>query len=172
MPKQNRKPLVGIVMGSDSDLPVMTETARMLGELNVPYELEIASAHRSPERAAAYARTAAKRGLHVIVVGAGGAFHLGGVIAAHTTLPVIAVPLAGSPLGGIDALLAAVQMPGGVPVGVMAVGKAGAVNAAIFAAQILAATDRNLHRRLVHHKEKLARGVAKKNARLKQEFAR
>lgn len=172
MLKRNRAPRVGILLGSDSDLPIMTETTRMLEELNIAYELEIASAHRSPDRAAEYARTAAQRGLRVIVVGAGGAFHLGGVVAALTTLPVIAVPLAGSPLGGIDALLAAVQMPGGVPVGVMAVGKAGAVNAAIFAAQILALADRSLSRRLAEHKETLAREVAKKNARLKQGFPR
>ena len=172
MPKRKETPLVGILMGSDSDLPVMTETARMLEKLNVPYELEIASAHRSPDRATEYARTAAQRGIRVIVVGAGGAFHLGGIVAAHTTLPVIAVPLAGSPLGGLDALLAAVQMPGGVPVGVMAVGKAGAVNAAIFAAQILAVADRSLSRRLTEHKETLAREVAEKNARLQKEFPR
>ena len=169
MPKRKQTPLVGIVMGSDSDLPIMMETARVLEGLRVPYELEIASAHRSPDRAAEYARTAARRGIRVIVVGAGGAFHLGGVVAAHTTLPVIAVPLAGSPLGGLDALLAAVQMPGGVPVGVMAVGKAGAVNAAIFAAQILAVADRSLSRRLTEHKEKLAREVAEKNARLQKQ---
>jgi len=167
MPKKNRKPLVGIVMGSDSDLPIMNETARLLEALNVPYELQIASAHRAPERAAEYARSAAGRGLRVIVAGAGGAFHLAGVVAAHTTLPVIAVPLAGSPLGGLDALLAAVQMPGGVPVGVMAVGKAGAVNAAIYAAQILATADPILGRRLAQHKEKLAQEVAEKNARLR-----
>jgi len=167
MPKKNKTPVVGIVMGSDSDLPVMQETARLLEELNVPYEMEIASAHRAPDRAAEYARSAAGRGLRVIVAGAGGAFHLAGVVAAHTTLPVIAVPLAGSPLGGLDALLAAVQMPGGVPVGVMAVGKAGAVNAGIFAAQILATSDQTLGRRLAQYKEKLAREVAVKNARLK-----
>ena len=165
--KKNRTPVVGIVMGSDSDLPVMQETARLLEELNVPYEMEIASAHRAPDRAAEYARSAAGRGLRVIVAGAGGAFHLAGVVAAHTTLPVIAVPLAGSPLGGLDALLAAVQMPSGVPVGVMAVGKAGAVNAGIFAAQILATSDQTLGRRLSQYKEKLAREVAEKNARLK-----
>jgi len=170
MPKQDRKPLVGIVMGSDSDLPIMTETARMLEELKVPYELEITSAHRSPERTTEYARNAAKRGIRAIVVGAGGAFHLAGVIAAHTPLPVIAVPLSNSPLGGLDSLLAAVQMPGGVPVGVMAVGKAGAVNAAIFSAQILAASDGNLRRRLAHYKGKLAHEVAKKSARLKRDF--
>jgi phosphoribosylaminoimidazole carboxylase PurE protein len=168
MPTKNRKPAVGIVMGSDSDLPIMNETARLLEELNVPYEMEIASAHRTPDRAAAYARSAAERGLRVIVAGAGGAFHLAGVVAAHTTLPVIAVPLASSPLVGFDALLAAVQMPGGVPVGVMAVGKAGAVNAGIFAAQILATSDRALAARLAHYKEKLAGKVAEKNARLRK----
>ena len=167
MLKKNQKPLVGIIMGSDSDLPIMNETARLLGKLNVPYEMQIASAHRTPDRAAEYARSAAERGLRVIVAGAGGAFHLAGVVAAHTTLPVIAVPLASSPLAGFDALLAAVQMPGGVPVGVMAVGKAGAVNAGIFAAQILATSDRALAGRLARYKEKLAREVAEKNARLK-----
>jgi len=167
MPKKNQRPLVGIVMGSDSDLPIMNETARLLEELKVPYEMQIASAHRTPDRAAEYARSAAERGLRVIVAGAGGAFHLAGVVAAHTILPVIAVPLASSPLAGFDALLAAVQMPGGVPVGVMAVGKAGAVNAGIFAAQILATSDRALAGRLAQYKEKLAREVAEKNARLK-----
>ena len=166
MPKKNKTPLVGIVMGSDSDLPIMNETARLLDELNVPYEMQIASAHRTPDRAAEWARSAAERGLRVIVAGAGGAFHLAGVVAAHTTLPVVAVPLASSPLVGFDALLAAVQMPGGVPVGVMAVGKAGAVNAGIFAAQILATSDRALAARLAQYKEKLAGEVAEKNARL------
>jgi len=154
-------------MGSDSDLPVMNETARLLDELGVPYEMEIASAHRTPDRAAEYAHHAAGRGLRVIVAGAGGAFHLAGAVAAHTTLPVIAVPLANSPLQGFDALLAAVQMPGGVPVGVMAVGKAGAVNAGIFAAQIIGVADKAVAKRLVQHKEKLASEVAEKNARLK-----
>ncbi|MGH9783699.1 MAG: 5-(carboxyamino)imidazole ribonucleotide mutase, partial [Terriglobia bacterium] len=100
MPKKNQTPLVGIVMGSDSDLPIMNETTRLLEELGVPYEMQIASAHRTPDRAAEYARSAADRGLRVIVAGAGGAFHLAGVVAAHTTLPVIAVPLASSPLQG------------------------------------------------------------------------
>ena len=169
MPKPGRKPLVGIVMGSDSALPVMTETARLLEEFHVPYEIEIASAHRSPERAAEYARSAAQRGLRVIVAGAGGAFHLAGVLAAHTLLPVVAVPLASSPLGGFDSLLAAVQMPGGVPVAVMAVGRAGAINAAVFAGQILAASDASLAARLAQYKEKLARDVAERSARLKRE---
>ncbi|MBI3896113.1 MAG: 5-(carboxyamino)imidazole ribonucleotide mutase, partial [Acidobacteria bacterium] len=138
--------------------------------LGIPYELEITSAHRSPERTAAFARSAAKRGIKAIVVGAGGAFHLAGVIAAETTLPVIAVPIANSPLGGIDSLLAAVQMPGGVPVAVMAVGKAGAINAAIFSAQILATSDGRLNHRLDQYKARMAQEVAEKSARLKREF--
>lgn len=170
MEKKDHKPLVSIVMGSDSDLPVMSETARMLAELGVPYELEISSAHRSPARTAAHAREAAGRGIKVIVAGAGGAFHLAGVMAAETTLPVIAVPIANSSLGGMDALLAAVQMPGGVPVAVMALGKAGAVNAAIFSAQILATSNAALSRRLVRHKEDMAKAVAEKSERLKKQL--
>jgi phosphoribosylaminoimidazole carboxylase PurE protein len=169
MLKKNRKPLVGIVMGSDSDLPVMRETGRMLDELGIPYEMEIASAHRTPDRATEYARRALGRGLRVIV--SGSAFHLAGVLAAHTTLPILAVPLASSALQGFDALLAAVQMPAGVPVGVMSIGKAGAVNAGIFAAQIIALSDKAVARRLVQHKEKMAREVAGKNARLKSQPA-
>lgn len=169
MPKKNPAPLVGIVMGSDSDLPVMRETGRLLDELGVPYEMEIASAHRTPDRAAEYAHRAAGRGLRVIVTGAGGAFHLAGAIAAHTNLPVLAVPLAATPLAGFDALLAAVQMPGGIPVGTMAVGKAGAVNAGIFAAQIIAVSDKAVAKRLVQHRERMARSVVEKNARLKSE---
>ncbi len=169
MAKKDQRPLVAIVMGSDSDLPVMTETARMLEKLEVPYEMEISSAHRSPGRTANYARSAAGRGIKVIVAGAGGAFHLAGVIAAETTLPVIAVPIANSSLGGLDALLAAVQMPGGVPVGVMALGKAGAMNAAIFSAQIIATADAALSRRLAQHKEEMAKAVAEKSERLKKE---
>ena len=170
MAKKDRKALVAIVMGSDSDLGLMTETARMLEQLDVPYEMEISSAHRSPERTASYARGAAGRGIKVIIAGAGGAFHLAGVIAAETTLPVIAVPLASSTLGGMDALLSAVQMPGGVPVGVMAVGKAGAVNAAIFSAQIIATFDSSVGRRLARHKKEMAQAVAEKSERLKKEF--
>lgn len=157
-------------MGSDSDLPIMTETAKTLAMLNLPYEIEITSAHRSPKRTAEYAAQAARRGLRVIVAGAGGAFHLAGVIAAETTLPVIAVPIGSSPLAGWDSLLAAVQMPGGVPVGVMAVGKAGAVNAGIFAAQILATGDRRLASRLARFKRKLAAEVVDKSTRMRREF--
>jgi 5-(carboxyamino)imidazole ribonucleotide mutase len=157
-------------MGSDSDLPIMTDTARTLEALEVPYEIEITSAHRSPKRTTDYARAAASRGIRVVIAGAGGAFHLAGVIAAETTLPVIAVPIASSPLTGWDSLLAAVQMPGGVPVGVMAVGKAGAVNAAIFAAQILAGSDAALNKRLAELKNRMAQDVVEKSARMKKEF--
>ena len=172
MDEKNDRALVAILMGSDSDLPIMNETARMLEQLEIPYEMEIASAHRSPQRTAAYARTAASRGIKAIIAGAGGAFHLAGVIAAETTLPVIAVPIANSSLGGMDALLAAVQMPGGVPVGVMALGKAGAVNAAIFCAQIIATSDGDVSRRLARHKEEMARGVEEKSQRLKDEIGK
>ena len=170
MEENNLKPRVAIVMGSDSDLPIMTETAKTLAVLDVPYEIEVTSAHRSPKRTTEYAMQAADRGLRVIIAGAGGAFHLAGAIAAETTLPVIAVPIGNSPLAGWDSLLAAVQMPGGVPVGVMAVGKAGAVNAAIFAAQILATADGALAQRLVKFKEELADDVVKKSVRMKKEF--
>ncbi len=170
MPKLKKKAPVGIVMGSDSDLPIMTETARMLQQLGVPFDIEITSAHRSPERTSDYARSATGRGLKVLVVGAGGAAHLAGVIAAETTLPVIGVPIASSPLGGTDSLFSTVQMPGGVPVATMAVGKAGAVNAAIFAAQILATSNVSLSRRLAQHKREMARAVAEKSKRLKREF--
>ena len=170
MAKKKLAPRVAIVMGSDSDLPIMTETAKTLADLDIPFEIEITSAHRSPKRTSDYTTKAAARGLRVIVAGAGGAFHLAGVIAAETTLPVIAVPIGNSPLAGWDALLAAVQMPGGVPVGVMAVGKAGAVNAAIFAAQILATGDTALAKRLAKFKQKLADGVVEKSARMKREL--
>jgi phosphoribosylaminoimidazole carboxylase PurE protein len=170
MPKKKPAPRVAILMGSDSDLPIMTETAKTLADLGIPYEIEITSAHRSPKRTSEYTTKAAGRGLRVIIAGAGGAFHLAGVIAAETTLPVIAVPIGNSPFAGWDSLLAAVQMPGGVPVGVMAVGKAGAVNAAIFAAQILATADAGLARRLVKFKQQLADGVVEKSARMKREL--
>ena len=170
MAKKKLEPRVAIVLGSDSDLPIMTETAKTLAVLDVPYEIEITSAHRSPKRTSEYTTQAARRGLRVIIAGAGGAFHLAGVIAAETTLPVIAVPIGSSPLAGWDALLAAVQMPGGVPVGVMAVGKAGAINAAIFAAQILATADKALAQRLVQLKKKMADDVVEKSARMKQQF--
>ena len=165
-----KQPLIGIVMGSDTDLPVMREAAGTLKKFGIPFEIEITSAHRSPDRTHEYARTAAARGLKAIIVGAGGASHLAGIIAGVTTLPVIAVPMATTALSGMDALLSTVQMPSGVPVGVMAVDKPGAINAAIYAAEIIATSDPEMAKRLAQHKEDLARSVAEKSERLKREF--
>jgi phosphoribosylaminoimidazole carboxylase PurE protein len=162
---------VGILMGSDSDLPVMSQAGKMLEKFGIAYEMEVCSAHRTPLRAHEYATTAAKRGLKVIIVGAGGAAHLGGVIAANTTLPVVAIPVASTALNGLDSLLATVQMPSGIPVATMAIGEAGAANAAIFAAQILGTSDAEITQRLAKHKEEMARGVAEKNARLQHQLA-
>ena len=166
----SEKPQVGIVMGSDTDLPIMTETARMLKRFGVPFEIEITSAHRSPLRTSEYARTAIQRGLRVIIVGAGGAAHLAGVIAAETTLPVIGVPMATTTLAGLDSLLSTVQMPGGVPVACTAIGKPGAVNAAIYAIEIIATSDDELAQKLTAFKEELARSVAEKSEKVKREF--
>jgi 5-(carboxyamino)imidazole ribonucleotide mutase len=168
---KGRQILVGILMGSDTDLPVMNEAATMLEKFGIAYEIEVCSAHRTPLRAHEYATSAASRGIKALIVGAGGAAHLAGVIAANTTLPVIGVPMATTTLNGMDSLLATVQMPGGVPVATMAIGKAGAVNAAIFVAEILGTSDGDMARRLAAHKEELARGVAEKNVRLKQQLA-
>jgi phosphoribosylaminoimidazole carboxylase PurE protein len=167
---ENSRPVVGIVMGSDTDLPVMTETAKTLKKFDVPFEVEITSAHRSPARTTEYARTAIKRGLKVLIVGAGGAAHLAGVIAAETTLPVIGVPMPSTTLAGLDALLSTVQMPGGVPVACTAIGKPGAINAAIFAAEIIATSDDALAKKLAEYKDQLARSVAEKSEKVKREF--
>lgn len=156
---KNGKPLVAILMGSDSDLPVMEEAARVLTEFRVPYEITVSSAHRSPERTAEYAGRAGARGLEVIIAGAGGAAHLAGVIAAHTILPVIGVPME-SALLGLDSLLATVQMPGGVPVATVAIGKPGARNAGILAVQILAGKRPGLKKALIRYKAQLAAKVA------------
>jgi len=157
-------------MGSDSDLPIMREAVQVLEGFGVAYEVEVSSAHRSPGRTSEFARGAKARGIRVIIAGAGSAAHLAGVIAAETTLPVIGVPIDSSPLKGFDALLATVQMPPGVPVATMAVGRAGATNAALFAVQILANADESLAVKMIAHKEKLAQGVADKNARVQQEL--
>src|SRR5665213_44665 len=167
----HQKPVVGIIMGSDTDLPVMSETARMLDKFAIPFEIEVTSAHRSPARTHEYASTAVSRGLKVVIVAAGGAAHLAGVIAAVTTLPVVAVPMATTVLSGIDSLLSSVQMPGGVPVAAMAIDKPGAINAAIFAAEIVGTYDARVSERLVAYKEELSRSVAEKSARVKLQFA-
>src|SRR6202162_346270 len=161
------KPRVSIVMGSDSDLDVMREAAKALEEFGIEYEIDVTSAHRSPERTAEFARKAAARGVRVIIAGAGGAAHLAGVIAAHTTLPVIGVPIPSTALNGLDSLLATVQMPAGIPVATVAIGKPGATNAGILAAQMLGLSSAALAKNLEEHKEKLARGVEEKSKKLK-----
>ncbi|MEW6289884.1 MAG: phosphoribosylamine--glycine ligase [Thermodesulfobacteriota bacterium] len=153
---------VGIVMGSDSDLPVMKAASDFLREIGIGCEMTVASAHRTPARAAEYATSARSRGLKVIIAGAGMAAHLAGVLAAHTTLPVIGVPIDSSSLNGLDSLLSTVQMPPGIPVATMGIGKSGAKNAAILASQILAVTDEKLARKLLDFKEEMARQVEEK----------
>jgi len=157
-----------IVMGSDSDLPIMEEAARVLKEFGIGYEMHISSAHRSPERTAELSSGAAARGIKVVIAGAGMAAHLAGVVAAETALPVIAVPLPGGALNGVDALYAMVQMPAGVPVATMAIGKAGARNAGLFAVQILSTASPELCSRLLAFKETLAAEVAAKDAVLQR----
>jgi len=147
---------VAVVMGSKSDMSVMEQTARMLEEFGIKYRLMVLSAHRNPDKTAEFARAARKQGIKVIIAGAGMSAHLPGAIAAVTTLPVIGVPLARSPLSGLDSLHSIVQMPTGVPVGTMSIDSAGAKNAAIFAAQILSLTDKGLQRKLHSYKRKLA----------------
>ena len=155
-------PQVGIVMGSDSDLPVMEEAAVVLNKFGVPYEMTVASAHRSPARAAEFAGSAIKRGIKVIIAGAGHAAHLAGVMAAHTTLPVIGVPIDSSCLQGFDSLLSTVQMPPGIPVATVSIGKSGAKNAGILAVQILAISDSRLSSLLESYKAEMASGVEEK----------
>ena len=145
-----------ILMGSDSDAPIMAAAGDVLNELGVTWEMTVASAHRSPERVTRLIREAPGRGVRVFIVGAGAAAHLGGVVAAHTTAPVIGVPIDSSALNGLDALLSTVQMPPGVPVATVAVGKPGATNAGVLAAQMLALADTALAARLVDYKKKLA----------------
>src|SRR5881409_2771645 len=164
------KPLVSIVMGSDSDLEIMREAGKALDDFGIDYEIDVTSAHRSPDRTADYARNAAARGIRVIIAGAGGAAHLAGVVAAHTTLPVIGVPVPTSSLQGLDALLATVQMPPGVPVATVAIGRGGAENAAILAVQILSLKNRALRQRLERFKAELAESVEGKNLRLQRKL--
>jgi 5-(carboxyamino)imidazole ribonucleotide mutase len=161
------KPQVSIVMGSDSDLDIMREAGKALEEFGIQYEIDVTSAHRSPDRTADYARKVAGRGIKVIIAGAGGAAHLAGVIAAHTTLPVIGVPIPSTSLNGMDSLLATVQMPAGIPVATVAIGKPGATNAGILAAQIIGLASAAVDKKLTVHKEKLANGVEEKSKKLK-----
>ncbi len=153
------QPRVGIVMGSDSDLPVMEEAGKALRELGVAYTMTVASAHRAPDLLRTWIRDVEARGVRVIIAGAGGAAHLAGVVASETLLPVIGVPLDSSPLHGLDALLSTVQMPGGVPVATVAIGKAGAKNAGVLASRILAIQDERLTKRLVEYRLKMAKEI-------------
>lgn len=158
--------VVSVVMGSDSDLPIMGEAAKILDEFGVSFELMLTSAHRAPARTAKYAAEAQGRGVKVIIAGAGAAAHLAGVIASHTPLPVIGVPIDATSVKGMDALLATVQMPGGIPVATMAIGKAGAKNAALFAVRMLALTDKRLAQKLSDYIAQMARDVEKKQDKL------
>jgi len=155
-------------MGSDSDLEIMNEAAKILDEFGVAYEIDVTSAHRSPARTSEYSRGLRARGVKVVIAGAGGAAHLAGVIAAETTLPVIAVPIPSTSLLGLDSLLAMVQMPAGIPVATVAIGKPGATNAGILAAQMLALADANVASKLDAYKQKLAQGVEAKSRKLKE----
>jgi phosphoribosylaminoimidazole carboxylase PurE protein len=163
---------VGIVLGSASDWPQVEPAAVLLKDWGIKCEVVVASAHRAPRQVQAYARDAAARGVKVIIAAAGMAAHLAGVVAAETTLPVIGVPMAGSSLQGLDSLLATVQMPAGVPVATMAIGAAGAKNAAIFAAQILALSDSRLKERLKRHKQNLEQNVARQAEKIPAEYRR
>ena len=167
----DKKTAVSIVMGSDSDWPLVKKACETLEKFGVGYETRVISAHRTPDVALDYAKTAEARGLQVIIAAAGGAAHLGGVLAAGTVLPVIGVPVAGGALNGLDALYATVQMPGGVPVATVAVGSAGPVNAALLAVQILGTADAALREKFREHKEAMARKVAAADKRIQERGA-
>jgi len=171
MSEKKNNPLVGILMGSDSDLSIMEEAFQVLDSFEVPFEVRILSAHRSPRQTSEYAKNAADRGLQVLIAGAGWAAHLAGVLAAETILPVIGVPIASSPLQGIDALYSIVQMPPGVPVATMAIGKGGARNAALFALHILALRDAAIADKIRRHKAQMTEQVLEKNQKLQAELA-
>ncbi|MCU0240792.1 MAG: 5-(carboxyamino)imidazole ribonucleotide mutase [Vicinamibacteria bacterium] len=162
MKRNTPRPVVAVLMGSDSDLPTMTKCLMVLAEYGLPYDVQVLSAHRVPEATVRYVRRAEQGGVKVFIAGAGGAAHLAGVIAAHTTRPVIGVPLENSPLSGFDALLATVQMPPGIPVATVGVGAMGAANAGHLAAAMLALADKRLAARLVERRRALAEAVLAK----------
>ena len=167
MPEKSSPP-VGILMGSDSDWPKIKAVAKALDEFGVPHEIRVMSAHRTPENVRQYATMAAARGLKVIIAAAGGAAHLAGVVASHTTLPVIGIPVATDMQGGLDSLLSVVQMPGDVPVATVGVGGGGPRNAGLLAIEILALADTDLQEKLIDFKQHLVEKVAAKNAALQQ----
>lgn len=160
------KPVVGVIMGSTSDWETMKHACSILDELAIPYEKKVVSAHRTPDWMFEYASTARDRGIKVIIAGAGGAAHLPGMVAAKTTLPVIGVPVKTSTLNGLDSLLSIVQMPGGVPVATVAIGKAGAVNAGLLAAQILSVTDEAVQQKLEHRRISIRNDVMESSDQL------
>jgi phosphoribosylaminoimidazole carboxylase PurE protein len=164
----SKKPVVGVLMGSDSDFDVMKGTFDIFKEFEVPFEVMVSSAHRTPKRTAEYAKTAKDRGIKAIIVGAGAAAHLAGVIASETTIPVIGVPINATSLNGLDALYATVQMPGGIPVASMSIGKSGAKNAALFVCQILALNDEKLAKKHIEYRKKMVKTVTEKSERLKK----
>lgn len=159
-------PRIGVIMGSSSDWETMQHACEVLDELEVPYEKKVVSAHRTPDLMFSYAEEARSRGLHVIIAGAGGAAHLPGMVAAKTTLPVIGVPVQSKALNGLDSLLSIVQMPGGVPVATVAIGKAGATNAGLLAAQILSTTDSDVAARLQSRRDRISAEVLKSSGDL------
>ena len=161
-----KKAHVSVIMGSDSDLGTMNDTVELLKKFGIPHEVKILSAHRSPDMASEFAKDAEERGIKVIIAGAGGAAPLAGVVASHTNLPVIGVPMETSVLKGIDSLLSTVQMPSGIPVATVATGKAGAKNAAILAARILGISDEGLRKKLTAHKKELVDSIIAKNKKL------
>ena len=162
------RPQVSVIMGSDSDLEIMNEAAKSLSDFGIPHEIRVLSAHRSPELVTKFCKDLKSRGIRVVIAGAGGAAHLAGVVAAHAIIPVIGVPINSSSLNGLDSLLSTVQMPSGIPVATVAVGKAGASNAGILAAQILGVHSKKLQAKLERHKKKLERSVVEKNERLRK----
>ncbi len=170
MPKKSSRPaLVGIVMGSDSDWPTLKPAAEACAEFGVPCEVRVVSAHRTPDDMAQYGKTAERRGLRVLIAGAGGAAHLPGMLASHSPLPVIGVPVESKSLKGLDSLLSIVQMPAGVPVATVAIG--GGRNAGLLAVQILGAADKSLRQKMLRYKQSLAKGSRQKNLGLQKELA-
>lgn len=161
---------IGVVMGSDNDMEIMAEAVKILREFGIRTEVIVSSAHRTPERTMEWVGAARDRGMRAIIAGAGAAAHLAGVLSSKTTLPIIAVPISSTSLGGLDALLSTVQMPGGVPVGTMAIGKAGARNAGIYAAQLIGAFDPEIAAKLQEYRQDMQRTVAEKSARIEAEW--
>lgn len=162
-----KNPVVGILMGSDSDADIMAEASQVLKDFGIASEMVVASAHRSPKRTILYATSAAKRGIRILICGAGHAAHLAGVVAAHTTIPVIGVPIDSSSLKGLDSILSTVQMPAGVPVATMSIGKAGAKNAGLFAVEILALSNAVLSKKLIRYRVDMEKSIVEKDRKLK-----